>query len=389
MRPTTLMLAAAMLAAPLAGDAQDVPRWKAVERLSIGAADATGGIALGRVRRVAVRADGTVIVPDEMENAVHAFDSSGRRVWTTGRNGAGPGEFQHLSALAVLGDTVFVADLRLARLTALGPDGNVIRTLPMPINAARAGFITRIIAAAPGRYVFQSATGCRVPRVAGVDDRWHLSAWTEGAPAPVALLSHEYGTSAAIYGETFCGTMPIPFGRTPVMATGSTGRLAIVDPDDASVSLYDSPTDGGLGAPVLKITPAWTPRPVTSTDMKLYRDSVLGLRDQPAGNADLAASHAAAQRDRLASMTLPTTWPLITDALIDDAGGIWLRRSVAFRDRQAEWVRFDAKGAPEGSVALPVGFEVHAFRGGNAYGVSKDDLDVQSVKRFEICRRCR
>jgi hypothetical protein len=52
-------------------------------------------------------------------------------------------------------------------------------------------------------------------------------------------------------------------------------------------------------------------------------------------------------------------------------------------------VRVDAKGAVAGSVAFPVGFDVHAFRGGQAYGVTKDELDVQSVRGFEICSICR
>jgi hypothetical protein len=60
------------------------------------------------------------------------FDSSGRHVVQVGRRGSGPGEFQRVSSVLVgPGDTLFVSDERLRRVTVYSPELSLVRVFHM------------------------------------------------------------------------------------------------------------------------------------------------------------------------------------------------------------------------------------------------------------------
>ena len=82
--------------------------------------DITGALRLG---------DGSVVVADESSFEIRMFDASGRHVWTSGREGEGPGEYRGIRLMrGCPGATVTVFDWSQDRITRLGPDGTVIDT---------------------------------------------------------------------------------------------------------------------------------------------------------------------------------------------------------------------------------------------------------------------
>lgn len=78
---------------------------------------------------VAARGD-DVFVAQRGGNEVRVFGADGRHRRTIGRVGSGPGEFQAIWSLGVLGDTLWTIDIDLRRLTLFGPDGATLATVP-------------------------------------------------------------------------------------------------------------------------------------------------------------------------------------------------------------------------------------------------------------------
>lgn len=72
---------------------------------------------------------GDIIVADAHANSVIVFDANGRHRLTVGRQGSGPGEMQSPSWLGrCAGDSVFVLDPALSRVTVLDPAGRFARS---------------------------------------------------------------------------------------------------------------------------------------------------------------------------------------------------------------------------------------------------------------------
>ena len=91
------------------------------------------------VSRVFVGPDGRIVVPINADMQLRVYDSSGRKMGVLGRRGSGPGEFNSLSLLGWVGDTMWVADIRLYRTSFFGPDREFLRTTvwdrsPAPIS---------------------------------------------------------------------------------------------------------------------------------------------------------------------------------------------------------------------------------------------------------------
>lgn len=83
----------------------------------------------GRITDVLVDGAGRIFVADLSESHVAVFDPTGQRIGTLGRQGSGPGEFQSPWTLARgRGDTIFVVDLALARVSVFAQDLSFVRS---------------------------------------------------------------------------------------------------------------------------------------------------------------------------------------------------------------------------------------------------------------------
>jgi len=80
---------------------------------------------------------GNIYVCDYKAQNVKKFDSSGEFLKTIGRQGQGPGEFSWPFALAVTAERLVVYDMRNNRVCALSPDGEFIKSIPLPMGEGR------------------------------------------------------------------------------------------------------------------------------------------------------------------------------------------------------------------------------------------------------------
>jgi hypothetical protein len=72
--------------------------------------------------------NGMVYVTQPADLNIRGFDTTGHPVRTIGRSGEGPGEFRMLLSAGFVGDTLYVADQTLRRLSMFTADGQFVRS---------------------------------------------------------------------------------------------------------------------------------------------------------------------------------------------------------------------------------------------------------------------
>ena len=97
--------------------------------LRIGMLDGPDEYLFGNISGAIRLEDGSVVVADEQSRVVRMFDADGTHIWTSGREGEGPGDYRGLWLLrGCPGAAVTVYDWRLKRITELESDGSVADT---------------------------------------------------------------------------------------------------------------------------------------------------------------------------------------------------------------------------------------------------------------------
>lgn len=164
------------------------------------------------------------LILDGRSSRWHRVDAEGRLVLGAGRPGRGPGEMERPSSLAILGDTVVVAERTLGTLELFLQDGTPLGRRRLPGGECAAGWVRRMVAVDGALYVLRecldgAAGGSRL-RVERLD-------WThEGDPVATAPLASRIWLDVT-------GTVPFRPGR-PVLAGGE-GLLLFGDALDGCV----------------------------------------------------------------------------------------------------------------------------------------------------------
>lgn len=128
------MVTAAILRLSLgdtAAMAKDQPAWSLVPDLRIGAVEDPRYV-LEAVRYLVVGPHGRVYAADPQAGNVLVFDRDGEFVRAIGRRGQGPGEFQTISRIGLVGERLWVADRLKSQITVFSADGDAISTRPLP-----------------------------------------------------------------------------------------------------------------------------------------------------------------------------------------------------------------------------------------------------------------
>lgn len=87
---------------------------------------------------VSVGPGGILAVSQGQDRQVRLFSATGVSVATLGRRGSGPGEFQAVGTTFWGGDTLWVVDSRLNRLSAFSQQGKYLRGIPLPASLGAA-----------------------------------------------------------------------------------------------------------------------------------------------------------------------------------------------------------------------------------------------------------
>lgn len=364
---------------PLAGG-PTFARLDPVPTLRLGSLDGAEEEQFGSIRDLAPLDDGGVAVLDQQAAQVRLFDARGGYLGALGARGEGPGELMSPGNLARLpGDTFAVYDWRTRRITRYAEGGEAdVRTLqdggsslPNLVSFFRDGRLA-------GSTRWFDGDGMSLPNEG--EDRVALDS------AVIAVYSAR--------GDLLDTAAVIPNRETiqKWMRVGQGINILVTNTAFARSGVFAAHPDGvwaGFGD-------RWELRLHDASDGTVRRIVRAPGLERPLTDREADAVYAAAaardttpaERERRAVWRdlspRPEVRPTYDRILVDDLGRLWLREwPGADEDAQRWWV-FQREGDLLGSVDAPAGVTLMAVSGGDAWGVLRDDLDVQYVVRHPL-----
>ena len=339
---------------------------------SIGGGEEEGSpYLLGRVNGVGRLQDGRIVLVDVLAGEVRLFESDGSHVWTFGRPGEGPGEFQQPRYVGQASDgSILIWDDRSARITELTPDGELE-------DVRQTGSLVEQIAPRP-RFVLENdlllgsfpGQGAQSEFEHGeiVDDfsRMYL---TDMDYTERTFVTEMSGARFQVFLDPDPTFVAMPFTAAANFAPSGDHVLAVAR-DTRGVSVFAS--DGR------RVREMWVdrpPRPVTEVDWEGERARRL---------QDVPEDEVANEERRLNRLDLPTVMPTYDRVRDDGADRIWARRYLPDLSETPTWDLFSRAGRFEGSIETPARFEVDAVGPDWLLGTRYDEFFVPTVQLFRL-----
>jgi len=333
--------------------------------------------------RGAVRFDaGRVAVADGGGLRVRFFESDGSAAQPgggpreVGRDGEGPGEFRHLSAMMRWpGDSLLVWDRQLRRLSIFDHQGGLGRTFDLEV--------TERVPFAQPRGVFGDASilgsGFSQTPPGGPEggrQRYPSPTYRFG---PEGDLREELGLAFApeSYFEMVRGgftVLPVLFPRATRLVAGPD---VLVEAASDHFQLQIRTPEGELlrmirvGGELPRITDRMR-QELIEVQMD---EGVAGARDP--GEV----------RTALEGMPVPERLPAFDRLAVDRLGYIWVELYPEIPGSTSRWVVFGPDGEVAGQIELPRRFEPLEIGSDYMVGVLTDELDVEHVVVAELERR--
>lgn len=321
-----------------------------------------------------------VYLRDDAAPALYLLKPNGDTVRTLMQRGRGPGEVSQLRALGWMGDTLWVIDGALQRITLLPADSRRVvtwryqekcRTLN-PWAILRDGRCLMGQAPGPGRKDGD-------PMVVEVGAR------SDGGTDTILALSTANAYSRFRWNDGQAN-LPQPFGDNPLFAIAPTSDFVVVASREAAAS----PGKATFGLRVWSMRSGWgptmkyeyRPRPLA----KQSRDSaVTALLALVTRNSPVSPVTADSIRRKLYT---PRFLPPLTMAFVARDSLIWL----GVREREAgqglqgykQYRVYDWNGAPVRTVGLPSNARPLDAYGPFVWCVAVDSDEVPTIVRYSI-----
>lgn len=356
-------------------------RFDAVEEMRIGTGQGPE-YELTAVRSLVLDRAAQLYVLLPRDNEVRVFSPAGRFLRRIGRKGQGPGEFEWPNSMGWRGDTLWVRDTDLDRVTLFDSAGKSVRTLTLRMPSLGGSYVL-------GPPAALLADGSLL----GVGDA-PSTLVVNGRITSVPMVRFDESSAgrkvlrelslANLYGDV------LPASNRPgiqfvqrladaplwdVAADGSgivvVDRLASTRPGPAQfrVTVYDPSGDVRAERAI-----DYTPVRVSGA----FRDSVIThtLNPQRRPNFDYPSD----------AVYLPAFRPPVTDVVLTRDGRIWLRREFGFGVTR-EWDVLDARLIPVARVKLPADLQVLEATVNAVWGSGSDPDGAPYIARYRLVRQ--
>ena len=370
----------------------EIPRWTLELELTYPHNDSAP---LSTVQDLAVLPGGRILVSDRDTAPLLRFGPDGAYEGMIGRPGDGVGEITHVIGFGVVGDTIWVADGALGRLTLFSADGGVIEStqvleeaLPGAIPYGRLSDGAALLAIArrdsTGR---GGATGGAFFRATPGNpsllfeletlDRWF-----------VVLPPGTVGTSSRHQ----------PFSHYPQFAVSKTGdRIARIDrpaPDSVGAGAFRVRLMAPDGSTTVDTEIPYAPRALTDEMFDRWIGSVL-TEDFIELNIErgLFRTRGAVYDATVEAVTRPSYVPPTSNrgsAMRDPAvlltadGALWLERWYEPQAPERPWDVLGADGRRIAWVGVPNTVRLLDVKGEYAWGVVRDEASNPTIVRLRI-----
>ena len=350
-------------------------RMDAAPTLSIGVEEGSEEYVLGSVAGAVRLSDGRIVLANRGTRQLRYYDSTGRFIRSSGREGEGPGEFRQPFYLHLLpGDTVYAGDFRPFRFLVFAPDGEWVRTvMPMPILPNVPA--TRNVLD-DGRLVL-GVRQSRATREAGFPVEM-MTLQVQGADG--VLLDTIAELPNGRYGEVEPGSnfFSSPFFESfpQVAATGS----LIVIGHGSSDELRQHGTTSGY--PLERIV-RWTSvsRDITAADVAAEKARI-AKQYETSDERNRALDLTPQIRDK---RPVAERFPAFSGLMLGRDGRMWIREYQPPVDTSGRrWVAFTADGRFDCRLQTPRFREFLEVGKDHMLVLDEDSLGVERVKLFTI-----
>lgn len=297
--------------------------------------------------------NGTLIVAERSIGRILVYDAEGEFIRQIGSIGSGPGQFQRVNSIQVIGDSLVFYDPGLHRLSIFDENGWLIETIST-VEYGPYGTVNLL----PQNLL-------AIYRTQGSKDSTYMTARvfrmeTGETVASLRTGAVELADEGWTYGD------PIPFNGVPIAQTVPCSRILMSSGREPEIDLYDV-----LGRLIRRIALDLPSRKVTADHVRRYW----------AGDDIRRTSQGvepASPREK-ANKVFAESAGWWRGAVVDDSGYIWLQDAFTFYPsyQPTEFHVFDPEGRYLGMVKLPS--EARASRtgiyieGGLLYALVRDD----------------
>jgi hypothetical protein len=344
-------------------------------QVEIGGAPDDARYQLFRVAGAARLSDGRIVVADGGSFELRFYDARGTYVSAVGREGEGPGEFRLLSGLEVgEGDSIYVFDRRLQRVSVFGAGGALVRDLRVPPSAAPLEYVGRF---ADGRWYARDrdrllsgpagAIRRDTARFLGLDAAFERRFAITAFPG-VMTASFRAG------GRT--GYRTAPFSPSPAQDVFR-DCLYVVSGDKPEVRVFSSE-----GRPVLLVKMEAERRPVSDAQRAAWVEDLV---------AEVPAAANPALRQVLEGIPTPEELPVFNNVVVDAHGYIWLQEYMpqtgsgrSWSGSGRRWLVLSPGGWLLGRVEMPVALDVFAIGPDHVLGLWRDGVGEELVRLYRL-----
>jgi hypothetical protein len=335
-----------------------------------------------------VAPSGVIAVGQTQDSQLRFFSEDGTPLGRVGRAGEGPGEFRRISRGGWVGDTLWISDTDLNRVTLIAPDLKAIRVLPLTVARPQGADTARLptfpfvfpYAVYPGDTVLASVMGVAGdPLAERLKGTVLARVSSEGMVQRLLLQTPVNEGSVRVTFERGFGGIAIPFFARPEWVISPDGSLIAV------VTTEISGPEGGTfhvtlhealeGSVVFRRSFDFVGVPIPSHVI----DSVLDSRAAQASRQEFRQVIQGELRGRV-----PPVYPPVEGILLGSDDRIWVGLRATANGRQ--WLVLGSQGEPVERVILPTNVEPKVARGEHVWGLETDEMEVQSIVRYRLLR---
>lgn len=349
---------------------------------------------LGQVTGATRLGDGSIAVANAATSEIRFYQADGTHRLTSGRRGAGPGEYQMIVGMwRSPADSLVVLDMAVQRLSVLTPDGQYSHSLTL------GGMGGGMVPGADGSISMSIPAGMFDDgSLVGMANTFRIGDTRAGSfrdPLPLVRYAPDGAirdTLATIpgiememmtisfAGQSFSQPTPVSLGKQPVVvARGS--RLFVAT--NEAWEVQEQAADGTLRRLIRLQTPV---RALNQDLIAAHRAEQLELVSNQPMMSQAPQEIRDQITDRINSAPYPATLPFVAQLLVDDEGYLWAQEVGLPGDRRQKWGVFDRDGGLQAWIRMPERFRPTSIGSDWVVGIWQDDDDVEYVRVYALTR---
>ena len=354
--------------------------WDLVAAVRIGSA-AGADYPLQRVLGLLPADDGSILVRQARSQELPVFGGEGELVRVIGGRGEGPGEYLSIDAMGWLGDTLWVGDWRLRRVTYQSAEGGFWSDAGYDVASLGVG----LTSTSPFHLSGDWAATHPAVRVAMMDQI--------GLPVLMTDRNGRVLDTLSVWDRSSLMTRVVRGDReTPIFRPFLGMARAASSPSGSYMAVLE-PVVEPAGDTVKAVLKVWNAAGAQVLDRVLGRVSATVPEasksewlDEQASRLVQDPQEAAPFRSQLENtVRIPERFGFADALVVSDDGHIWIGLQLEAEGRV--WWILNAEGRLLATTATPKGTELMAVGPTGVWGVMTDDLGINYIVRFDVINR--